>query len=101
VGVCGGAVAVLEDLNADHQRPSYARRQRGEVAADELVAAAGSAVGELRDRGRRDVQAGEVQPACDKRQVVAAITAADVKPAPAWRAAARMPRVNATGGSSR
>jgi hypothetical protein len=65
VGVRAGAVAVLEDLDADHQRPGHARRQGGEVATDEPVAAAGGAVGELRDRGRGDVQAGEVQPGCD------------------------------------
>ncbi len=80
-GVCGGPVAVLEDLDADHLRLGRAGRQGGQVAADEAVTVAGRAGGELGDRGRGDVQAGEVQPGCGQRQVVAAVTAADVKAA--------------------
>src|ERR1700689_4034540 len=76
-----GAVAVLEDLDADDQRVARLSGQRGEVTADQAVTAAGGASGELGDRSGGDVQAREVQPADHQRQVVAAVAAADVKAA--------------------
>jgi hypothetical protein len=67
VGVRGGGVAVLEDLDADHQGPRRTGRQGAEVAADKAVTATRSAAGQLRDRGRGDIQAGQVQPATNGR----------------------------------
>jgi hypothetical protein len=77
VVVGGRAVAVLEDLDADDDGVGGARRERAQLAVDQARAALGRPLGEPGQR--RDVEAEEVQPGLDERQVIAAVAAADVE----------------------
>jgi hypothetical protein len=79
VRVGARAIAVLEDLDADHERVALACRERAQVALDQTIPAARGALGQLRDRRRRDIEADDVEPGVDERQVVATVAAADVE----------------------
>jgi hypothetical protein len=79
VGVSSGPVAVLEHLDADHERPGRPGWKGAEVTIDQPTATIREAGGELVNGGRGDIKAGKVQPGGNQWQVVAAIAATDVK----------------------
>ena len=76
------AVTMLEHLDTDHQRIGRAAWQRGQVPDNEAVPAGRQPLGELGDRGGRDVQPYQVQPGIHQRHIVAAVAAADVQAGP-------------------
>jgi hypothetical protein len=78
----GAAVAVLEHLDPNHQRPPLLRRQDGQVTVDEPVRAVGPARPKLGDRLGGDVQTGHVDPGVEQRQQVPAVAASDVEAVP-------------------
>ena len=78
VRVRGGAVAVLEDLDSDHEWIRRPSRQRRQVAVDKTAASLGCALGKLLERALGDIEADEIEPGVDEREVVAAVAAADV-----------------------
>jgi hypothetical protein len=73
------AVAVLEDLDADHKRVDRALRERAQVTVEQARAALRHPLGELSQRRRRDVDADQVEAGLDERQIVAAVAATDVE----------------------
>ncbi len=82
VRVTGPAVPVLEHLDADHHRIAGASGQRGEVPEDQAVASLGRSGGELSERGRRDVETDDIEPAGHQGPVVPAVAAADLEGGP-------------------
>jgi hypothetical protein len=77
--VGGRAVAVLEDLDADHEGVGIACWERARLAVDQAPAPVGRPLREPGQRRCRDVETDEVQPGSDERQVVSAVAAADVE----------------------
>jgi hypothetical protein len=75
----GRAVAVLEDLDADDEGVSSACWERAQLAVDQALAPVGRPLGQPGQRRRLDVEGDEVQPGSDERQVVSAVSAADVE----------------------
>ena len=75
------SVAVLEDLETDYDREPGISRESRDVADNQLRAPVGQTLSQVRNRHPGDVQANEVQPSLEERQVVAAVAAADVE---AW-----------------
>src|ERR1035438_6185813 len=76
-----GSVAMLEYLDAYHQRVRPGGGQSAEIAADEVEAAAGPACRQLGEGRGGDIQTGQVPAAGHQRQVVAPVAAADVEAA--------------------
>jgi hypothetical protein len=58
--MCGGPVAMLEHLDANHERPDCLRRKGAEVTTDQPTAAIRSLGSELLNGGRGDIKAGKV-----------------------------------------
>jgi hypothetical protein len=77
--VRGGTVAMLKDLDADDQRVGSLCGQGAEVTVDEAIPALRGADGELGDGLSRDIKTGEIEPAGDQWQVVAAVAAAYIQ----------------------
>jgi hypothetical protein len=88
VGMGGAAVAVLEHLDAHHQRPPPLGRQDGQITVDELVRTIGPARPELGDRLGGDVQTGHVHAGvaiaiADQLRTLHANIVAQAEPGPA------------------
>jgi hypothetical protein len=73
-------VAMLEDLDADHERVGRALWERAQVAMDQAVAPVRRPRSKLGERSRRNVEAEQIELAADERQVVTPVAAADIEP---------------------
>lgn len=72
----GGAVTVLEDLDADDEIVARMCGQGAQVTADEVMAAIRCTVNQVFDRDRGDIESHEIEATPHQRQVVSAITTA-------------------------
>jgi hypothetical protein len=80
---------VLHHLNGHHEREPPPRRERRQVPGYQPVPPAGQPVGELADRGGRDVQADQVETSFRQRDVVPPVPAADVQATAQYKATRR------------
>lgn len=72
-------VAVLQDLDCDYDGVSGASGENGEVPADVTGGTFRSALGELRQSGRRNVEPYEIQPSRHEGKVVPPVSTSDIQ----------------------